>query len=610
MRSNPRAGNSPAARDACGWRLGLELPPKLTVSQWADAERMIAAGTGPEPGRWRTDRTPFLRGPMDAVCDPDVHTVVLMMSSQVGKTEVAINVLAYFIAQDPAPVMLVLPDLGMAESFSKNRLGPTIEATPALLDRIGRHQSRASATTILEKSFPGGDVVLSGANSPASLASRPRRVVICDEIDKYKASIGHDGNPIKQAFQRTQNFWNAKRVLASTPTIEGLSEIQAWFERSDRRFFEVPCHECGVFQALTWEQVRWHRGSPSSARYHCEHCDAAWDQRQVHLAVRHGHWSARGPFTGVAGFHIWSIYAPWVTMEDLVAEHEDSEGKPAEEQTFVNLKLGRTYNPTKEARTTPADLLARREDYSHDRLPDDVLLITAFTDVQGDRFETTFCGWGHADEKWVVDHQVIWGDTSTPQMWARLDVEVHSRTFRHPSGHTLWPEAIGVDAGYLQQAVLNYVRERREAFRPFFAVKGVEGAGRPLWRESAERFKMGAKLHLSGTDDGKTALYSELAVGMDAETRQRWRVHFPATLDLGYFEQLVSERVKIEFRGGRPVRRWIPAGGKRNEALDCLVGCMAVRQTLAVDYVGRRQQMLGQAKTADYSKIADLFATA
>src|SRR5690606_26767596 len=128
------------------WKLGLELPPRLTVSQWADAYRYIARGTGPEPGRWRTDRTPWLREPRDEVTNPAVGVLVLKMSSQVGKTEILINVAGYFIDQDPAPQMFVLPTLQLADSFSRSRFGPTINATPRLLDRIGEHSSRDSST--------------------------------------------------------------------------------------------------------------------------------------------------------------------------------------------------------------------------------------------------------------------------------------------------------------------------------------------------------------------------------------------------------------------------------------------------------------------------------
>lgn len=606
----PGAGIGKASRPGraiTGWTLGFALPPRLTVSDWSDAHRQIAAGTGPEQGAWRTDRAPFQREPMNAALDPDVEILVLMWSSQVGKTELLINIASYFIAQEPAPQLFVLPSQQLAESFSRTRFGPTINATPALLERIGRHSSRDKDTTILEKTYPGGDIVFAGSNSPTELASRPRRVVICDEVDKYKSNIGHDGDPIKQAFQRTQNFWNARKMLASTPTVAGLSSIAEWFERSDQRHYEVPCGHCGEFQSLEWEQVDWpgketRDAKPEAATYSCAHCGTEWAERDRHIAVKHGRWRARKPFTGVAGYHVNALASPWVALADLAREWEEARGKPGEEQTFVNLKLGRVYNPTKSAQTTPQQLFDRREDYGPEMLPAGILAVTAFVDVQADRFEVQYLGHGIDEEKWVVDYAVKWADTTHPPAWEELDVELLRRTFPSAAGGEMPIEAVGVDAGYLQQTVMAFCRSRREAFRPFYAVKGAEGQGRPLWRESDEKFKLGAKLYISGVDDGKTALYQELAV-----TEPAPRVHFPRHLALEYFQQLVAERVKIDFVAGRPKRKW-QSNGRRNEALDTFVGAVAVRHAIQINWAARlaaRSRPTGQAQT--YGSLAQLF---
>lgn len=605
-----------------GWRLGLELPPRQTVSQWADARRTIAQGTGPWPGRWRTDRTPYLREPMDVVGDPDTEVVVLMMSSQVGKTEVLVNVNGYFIDQDPAPQLFVLPTLEVAASFSTKRFTPTVEASPALLDRIGRQAARDTSNTIYEKSFPGGDIVFAGANSPTSLASRPRRIVVFDEVDKYKANIGVDGDPIKQGIQRTQNFYNRKILISGTPSIEGISTVDSWYRRSDQRVFKVPCEGCGVFHALEWDHqvdgevvpnVVWEQGQPETARYRCPTCQTLLDQRQVSLSIRHGFWEAQAAFNGIAGFRCWAIYSPWVTMAKIAAEWESCDGKPGEEQTFYNLKLGRVYNPTKAATTTPEQLFARREDYGPSpdgtyTVPDPVLLVTAHVDVQRDRWECQYIGWGVEDEKWVLDLAVHWGDTSVPAKWKVMEQVLIGRRFRHPSGAELDVESVAIDAGYQQQMVLEFVREARAAFKPYYAVRGVPGPGRPIIRESQERFKLGAKLHLVGVDDGKTALYNELAAAPDPKLPgSGYRVHFPRHLDLAYFQQLVVERVKIEFVNGSPRRKWVNPSGKRNEALDTFVGAMAARYAIVVDYEHRRARMTGEAKKVDFGAIADLF---
>lgn len=599
------------ARD--GWTLGLALPPRLTVSQWADAKRVIARGTGPEPGRWRTARSPWLREPMDVANDPDCEIGVLKFSSQTSKTEGLINIAGYYVDQDPAPQLYVLPTLELGDSFSTKRFTPTVEESPSLLSKIGRHAARDTSTTIREKSYPGGDIVFAGANSPASLASRPRRVVLFDEVDKYKLNIGHDGDPIEQGIQRTQNFWNRKIFIASTPTLTGLSLIDEWFEKSSQGHFHVPCKHCGAEQTLEWETDRgggdkerriiWTEGLPETARYVCVHCAGLLDKLDLEIAVQHGRWLHRFPERRrIRGYYYNTIGSPWVTLAQLAEQWEASEGRPEKEQTFFNLKLGLSYNPTKEAQTTADQLLDRREDYGPERLPEGVLLVTAFTDVQHNRFEVSYVGFGLDEEKWVVDHQVMEADPTDPAAWERLDAGYLQARFPHALGGELGLEAVGVDAGYLQQRVMEFVRERRAMFRNMFAVKGVDGFGRPLWRESEEKFRLGAKLYISGIDDGKTMTYREVAV-----VTPRPRVHFPRHLQRGYFEQLISERIKIEYRGGRPRPSWHLPSGRRNEALDCFVGCQAVRSAVSVDLEARRAQLSGTAKPMDFASLATLF---
>ena len=617
-------------QEVCGWRLGLELPPKRTISQWADEKRFIARGTGPEPGRWRTDRLPLLREPMDCVHEPNVDVAVFMCSSQAAKTELLINISAFFVDQDPAPQMFVLPTLELADSFSTKRFTPTIEETPALFDKVGRSASRDTSTTIREKSYPGGDIVFAGANSPASLASRPRRVVLMDEIDKYSASIGHDGDPIDQAFQRTQNFWNRVRVLASTPTLHGLSAIESWFARSDQRHWHVACPHCGADQALSWWSgeeddrvcnVRWEKGHPETARYHCIHCDEPWDQRQLAIASVDGEWVPhnREP-TKIRGYHWNSLYSPWVSLADLASAWEAAEGISEKEQTFVNLKLGLPYKQTRGAQTTVQALFDRRADYGPNpasgtysdtfKVPEDVVLITAFVDVQADRFEVQYVGWAPNEVKWVLDYRVLYGDPTDPTAWRRLDETLLRLSFAHPIAGALEIAAIGIDAGNWQQIVLEFVRMQREAFRPFYAIKGKEGFGRPLFHESSDKFKLGAKLYISGVDDGKTMTMQELAARPDPKTGDgNYRVHFPRHLELSYFEMLLSERIKVEYRAGRATPKWVKIKD-RNEAFDTFVGCIAVRYSphcKGIDLTVLREQMTGQRKELSGGDLAALF---
>ena len=181
-------------------------PPKLTVSQWADRYRQLSAEASAEPGRWHTSRAEYQRGIMDAICDPLVEMVVCMKSAQVGWTEIVNNVVGYHIDQDPAPTLVVQPTVEMGEAWSKDRLAPMLRDSPALRGKVGDAKSRKSGQTLRQKTFPGGHLTIAGANSPASLASRPIRVVLFDEVDRYPASAGREGDPVTLGRKRIMSL--------------------------------------------------------------------------------------------------------------------------------------------------------------------------------------------------------------------------------------------------------------------------------------------------------------------------------------------------------------------------------------------------------------------
>ena len=178
---------------------------------------------------------------MDAFSDPSVHTIVGMLASQVGKTESGVNnPVGYYIDQDPCPILVTQPTLEIARAWSKDRLAPMLRDTPCLKGQF-KYKTRVSENTILHRVFHGGHVTVAGANSAASLAGRPIRILLMDEIDRYPFSAGAEGDPCYLAEKRTTTFWNRKIAMFSTPTIKGLSRIEMAYESSDKRKFYVPC---------------------------------------------------------------------------------------------------------------------------------------------------------------------------------------------------------------------------------------------------------------------------------------------------------------------------------------------------------------------------------
>jgi len=530
---------------------------------------------------------------MDSVSEPGVHTVVVKASAQVGKTEFINNIVGYHVENDPAPMMVVQPTLSMAQAWSKDRLAPMIRDTPALHGKIEDAKSRDGDNTILHKSFPGGHITMSGANSPASLASRPIRILLQDEVDRYPASAGTEGDPVKLGDRRTETFWNARKIRTSTPTVKGVSRIDDEFQRSDKRFFNVQCEDCEGWQVLKWAGVVWPENRPEEAVYACEHCGSLWDDVTRWRAVSGGEWRATAEFNGVAGFHIWSAYSPWVKLGDKAREFLEAKSKPDQLKTFINTVLGEVWEDEGEG-VAEVGLMNRREPYSAEAIPDGVVLITAGVDTQNDRLEVSVYGWGEGQESWLLEHAILKGDPGAPELWEELD-DYLSDVFIRQDGRAMNIEATAIDSGgHYTEAVYDFCAKRKR--KRVWAIKGQSGPARPVWPKRASRTKKKrVDLFIVGVDAAKEILYSRLN---KIESPGAGYIHFPADVDDEFFAQLTAEQVLTKYRRGRPVREW-HARRERNEALDCFVYSYAAMIGRGVDLDKRAA---GHADAAEEKK--------
>lgn len=508
---------------------------------------------------------------MDAVNDPAIHTVVVMKAAQIGWTEILNNVLGYFIDQDPAPVLMVQPTLEMAQAWSKDRFAPMVRDTPALTDKVADSKARDSGNTILHKTFPGGHVTMAGANSPSGLASRPIRIVLADEVDRYPPSAGAEGDPVSLARKRSATFWNRKFLMGSTPTVKGISRIEAAFEGSDQQRFWVPCPHCGEAQTLKWAQIKWPEGEPAKAYYVCEHCGCEITDPDKPGMLEAGEWIAGAESNGVAGFHINELYSPWSSFGEIAQAFVEAKPFPETLKTWINTALGETWEEEGD-QVDDDSLLARREDYGPE-IPEGALILTAGVDVQQDRLEIGIDAWGPAEECWAMDYRVLWGDPTQPQVWRELDGVLQS-DWPHELGHQLQISATCIDSGYLTDMVYAFTGPRQG--RRIFATKGMDGSGRQIAKPSKVKTKNGKtiRLFLIGADEAKRILSYRLR----AKPGPGY-CHFPRTFDEEYFAQLTAEKRTTKYIRGHPIDVWKKTR-PRNEALDIRVLNMAALKIL------------------------------
>ena len=538
-------------------------PPKLTVSEWADAERVLSSEASAEPGRWRTDRAPYQREMLDAVNDPACETVVVMTSAQIGKTEILLSLIGYYVNHDPAPILLLQPTLEMAQAFSKDRLAPMIRDTHCLKEKFGDTKSRSSGNTLLHKTFGGGHITMAGANSPASLASRPIRILLADEVDRYPVSAGTEGDPLNLAKKRTTTFHSRKIIVVSTPTVKGASRIEMAYNESSMERYCFPCPSCGHFQQIKRQHldVTKEDGKVIAVEAACEECGEIHGQ---HDWKQNGKWIADSPDNvKTRGFHLNEYVSPWRTWEEIEEDFIEAKKSPETLKTFINTSLGETWEEQGE---TVSDhvLYQRRKKYSAE-VPADAVVITAGVDVQNDRLEMEVVAWTPDEQSYNIDFRVIRGDPREPEVWQDLD-EVLTQTYLHESGHTLNISSTCIDSGFLSDMVYDFCRTRQS--RRVFCVKGMAGAGKAMVSApSRKRYGKNPRpveLFILGVDEIKGLVYSRLSQTEEGPGY----CHFPLERDPEYFKQLTAEKIVKKYRKGFPYLEWVKTR-PRNEALDC-----------------------------------------
>jgi phage terminase large subunit GpA-like protein len=527
---------------------------------------------------------------MDAFSDPLIEKVVFVKSTQVGATEIIGNIIGYYIDQDPSPIMLVQPTLELAKAYSKDRLAPMLRDTPRLHGRVRDRREKDSDNTVTHKTFHGGHITLAGANTATALRARPIRILLFDEVDGYPHDVDGEGDPCDLGEERTKNFWNRKIFYASTPTVAGISRIEAEYEESDKREYYVPCTHCDTFQTLKWRQVEWEKNdagdhTPETAVYVCEECGVIITDGDKPEMLARGQWRAKCESAGIAGFHINALYSPWVSFGQLADKFLRAKRKGSNSlKTFVNTSLGESWSDGGESIDADS-LFNRREDFGRD-LPAGVGFLTAGVDVQGDRLEAEIVGWGIGKESWSIDYRTIWGDPSRPDVWRDLD-EVLSRSWRHESGLYLNVGCACVDSGYMTQAVYDYVRPRQG--RRIFAVKGSSQSAAPPVRIPKKTKTRMVRLCIVGSDTLKGQIYSWLKV---TEFGPGY-MHFPKSRDSEYFQQLTAETIVTRKQRGFEKREWVKTRA-RNEALDIRVYALAALEIVQPDLALRVKQINGE----------------
>ena len=539
-------------------------PPKLTISEWADNYRKLSSESSSEAGQWRTSRAPYQREIMDAISNPLVENVVLMCGAQLGKTEALLNTIGYYIDYDPAPIMYVMPTVEMAEGFSKDRVEPMFRDTPTLRAKT-EEKERDKNSTILHKRFAGGHLTLVGANSSASLASRPIRIVLMDEVDRFPVNVGDEGDPVSLVQKRTATFHNRKHVMVSTPTVKGVSRIEEEYNQSTMEEWCLACPKCGEYNPLTWGAIKFEKdgnGEYQMQGMECERCLEV--SKEYEWKANDGKWIAKKPENKEKrGFHLNELASPWSSWESIMKDFLAKKDNPQMLKTWVNTSLGESWEEQSEI--DAGEIVSKRREYYNCEVPSDVLVLTCSVDVQDNRLEYEVCGWGRGFESWGIRYGVIMGNPTENYVWNQLDL-ILDKQYTKENGDLLKIMCCCVDSGYLTDEVYKYCKPRE--MKRIFAIKGVAGNAVPLVKIPKRR-ENGVFLFNVGVDTGKDTIMSWLKIEHEGDGFCHFPIEVDRGYDLTYFEGLTSEKRITKYKNGKPYMIWAKIkSGARNEPLD------------------------------------------
>lgn len=535
-------------------------PPELTVSEWADTYRYLSQEASSEPGRWRTDRTPYLKDIMNLINDNEVEVIVIMSSAQIGKSELLLNTIGYFIDYDPSPILMMQPTETNAKDFSKDRIATMIRDSPVLRNKVSDEKEKDSSNTILHKTFPGGHLSLVGANAPAGLASRPIRVLLADEVDRYPLTVGVEGDPLSLAEKRTKTFWNKKKIFVSTPTEEGISRIAKEFDNSSQEEWCLPCPVCGKFQPLEFERIKF-----EDVTMECKYCRERFNEFEWKAGK--GKWVAQKPdIKRKRGFHLNALISPWERWEDIIKDFREAKKNGTETlKTWVNTTLGKVWRDKSGEGVDKKELLKRRKIYDCD-VPEGVIVLTAGVDVQDDRLEVEVVGWGIGKESWGIGYTIFYGDPAQDIVWNQLD-DYLQKNFYYKDGEALVISCTCIDSGgHCTTEVYRFCKPREH--RRIFAIKGYGGTGRPFIGKFSRNNRERAALFPLGVDTGKETLLARLKLEFEGPGYCNFPKESSKGYDENYFNGITSERRIIKYSNGVAKFQWIKKGNVRNEPLD------------------------------------------
>jgi len=554
---------------------------KKPVSQFAAEKRYVSREESARSGLWDNRNTPLAVDVMDSFNDPEIEHITFMGCSQFVKTEIIKNIIAYIINYDLGSILVVYPTDGDARDFSKEKLEPMIRANKFLRDKVAPFKSNSKDNSTLFKKFGAHFIAIVGGRVPQELARRSVKYVIVDDRDRV-GTAGAEGDSVKLAWQRTESyaFFGRKLLEFSSPTVDGYSEIEKSYRRSDMHKPYVPCPHCGNYQVIDFENFVWNkeevkidlfrketRHFPETVKLKCinSECGELIGEEHKDWMVQHVKWIPDNPEVkdhrgyGFVGRY-YSLFSGW---EDIVKEFLESKDDQLKLQVVINTIFGRTFKLEQSKDIDKNALIRSLENYLTEEnpgLPDEVLFLSCAVDTHPDRLEVSVEGWGLGQENWLIHYEKLYGDIDKIDVREELDKFLERKWIRKDGielqlggyfwGSSMRNYAVVIDsggAGQNTQSVYEYCRTRQHL--GIIAIKGKGGPGYPAlyYRSRVGVPVKDVVLQNIGVDTIKDLVWRRLARSVKKNKNEIIKgpntCHFTSRFcDEEYFNGLLSER--------------------------------------------------------------------
>ena len=600
-------------------RRGLKafgVPELITLEEWARKHFYLSAESSYVEQAW----TPwwFQRPIMHCIGNDDIKEVIWRKPARVGATKIILAAIGYFAQHKRRNQILWQPTDEDRDEFVKTELDPMLRDVKVMQSVFPAFLRRDKDNTLQQKKFLGSMLHLKGGKAAKNYRRVSADTGYWDEYDAFDANIEKEGDPGTLGVKRLEGATFPKAVFATTPKLDGFSNIQKREREADLQVApHFTCPDCGELIRLTWggadepHGFKWSKNEPSSVRHVCPECGSMLTQAQYLAAVQTGpclYRSEEGvtldldgvfrdplgqvirPPERIAFIGVWSAYSSnvdWVSIvrDFLAADREAGEGKKEKLQTFINTTLGEYWGDDYE-QTDEHELRARAEPFRLGTVPMGCLLLGASIDTQPNRLECAVWGWGRGCERWTIHHQIFWGNPNEDAVWDELDDFLFKFEFQHASGKRLLIQAACIDTGgHNTHAVYNWVAKHSR--RKVFALKGRSGRERSIkdgagsvdidWR--GRKRKNGLVLWHVGTNHAKDVLHACLQITKPGPGY----IHLSDELSDEWIRQFTGEaRTTRRRANGAEESAWT-ATRKRVEAWDCATYAIWLEVQLGLD---------------------------